>query len=53
MKPSDKPAQQPETTESESFAETPGNILPAEESGISEPSEPIQQAESDHLDDEY
>lgn len=34
MKPSDKPAQQPETTESESFAETPGNILPAEESGI-------------------
>lgn len=53
MKPSDKPAQQPETTESESFAETPGNILPAEESGISEPSEPIQQSESDHLDDEY
>ena len=53
MKPSDKPAQQPETTESESFAETPGNILPAEESGISEPSESIQQAESDHLDDEY
>ena len=46
MKPSGKPSRQPETVESESFAEAPAAALPAEEAAPG-------QAESDHLDDEY